>query len=755
MPATITTTLTDNSKEWVDTLKKRFDEGGVAAEDFEETLEGVNKELGSRKAKEQADQLKQLADELDGTATAAAKLEQEERNASDAMGRQQQQIINKNAALRDLNVTTYAAAERAGTLSTYHRDLDKAMNEIKVREYKQEIDKLARSMSGLGAAEKKSTNSTFWIETAAKFNLAKEGFSWAQSAFRGIISYSQMMADKGNASFAKLTAAGAKFRDMLVDIGNSRQVMDLVHDLSQELEDSTPKLRDMFGSVLGATQGVINYSMEGWLKLAEATGVVHKGTMKALAEERQARDEASKKRFADNEKAIKYQKEMIALQKAEREAAVYNPGKAIQQGSARDDALANYKSTKELDASIARLKRQQQDAVKSVKARGGDPMQDRTVLEDGKELEMLERRRLELMKEQQAVAKARKTDIPRQMFENELALLDTVLAKHKSNSQQIESLEAQRQRLIDKRNAKDASPEEQRGIDDEIHDINQVIQQQQKKYDEIKKLETERERLVEENRKRERELAKDDADLDRINHEQEMARLKEKSDKAVEEANLKLQLEEELANVKKQKAEEDKNAHEKKIGQLKELLTLQGKPIPGMGGGMPSMMDQMKGMITPQQVQRKIVKNREDKAEENWRKNNADKLDAKGNLIDTTGEFDGRSDADRNRILRARQKSQIAAAKQGARAGARKDMNNGALSNEEVAGAQGELLAGVSENLVKKGNLNESQVDAIRQVVDELASQNSQSAQLQDQLNGIKRAISKLRRPSGNKEDSF
>lgn len=71
MSATIKTTLVDNSKEWSDQLRKRFLEAGGSADDFEDHIAALNRELESRAAKRAADDIKALADEIDGSAAAA------------------------------------------------------------------------------------------------------------------------------------------------------------------------------------------------------------------------------------------------------------------------------------------------------------------------------------------------------------------------------------------------------------------------------------------------------------------------------------------------------------------------------------------------------------------------------------------------------------------------------------------------------------------------------------------------------------
>lgn len=65
MAATIKTTLTDNSKEWVEELKARFIEGGGSAKGFEKHLEDLNGELQSREAAKASAAIKKLADEFE------------------------------------------------------------------------------------------------------------------------------------------------------------------------------------------------------------------------------------------------------------------------------------------------------------------------------------------------------------------------------------------------------------------------------------------------------------------------------------------------------------------------------------------------------------------------------------------------------------------------------------------------------------------------------------------------------------------
>lgn len=121
MAATIKTTLTDNSKEWVAELKARFIAAGGSAEGFEAHLESLNKELDSRQAAKATQQIKKLADEFaHADPMAAALAETEERvarqtkkmgAAMDAAGFDAKEAAEQMERYR-------ASAERAGAAAS-------------------------------------------------------------------------------------------------------------------------------------------------------------------------------------------------------------------------------------------------------------------------------------------------------------------------------------------------------------------------------------------------------------------------------------------------------------------------------------------------------------------------------------------------------------------------------------------------------------------------------------------------------------
>ena len=121
MAATIKTTLTDNSKEWVEELKANFLKAGGSADGFEKHLEDLNGELQSREAAKAAKAIKALADEFEQASPMARALGIAEEKVTEQTKRMSKAL---DAAAFDADAATKkldryrAAAERAGSVKS-------------------------------------------------------------------------------------------------------------------------------------------------------------------------------------------------------------------------------------------------------------------------------------------------------------------------------------------------------------------------------------------------------------------------------------------------------------------------------------------------------------------------------------------------------------------------------------------------------------------------------------------------------------
>lgn len=814
MAATITTTLKDNSKEWVDALKKRFTEAGGSAEEFEKHLEDVTKELQSREAQKQAGEIKKLADELDGSAAKAAKVDKsledlnrelasreaqeqarrireladamdgtaakaaelvrQENEASAALDRAHQAAIGNSQALRQLDEATHQAAIEAGTLGEYHQDLQRILDERKVRAYRVELEKLADAMSPAGpqgfSKSMGALRGSIMPVVASVFAM-QQGLKSAWEAVR-------FLSERGVPAFQRLEAAGQKVFEALIESANDPQLTKTIDRLAFVIEkslvpgiaESTSLMGKLYEvsekswRVLLAIQtlGLSEYKIRQMDKEIEKTKELAKARADAAAEEQAEAEERLRRHLAQeqrNAEAGGLRRNLDDRRsgvKQDREIDKFKDSNVGQIDAAIQERLALF------NAAVEEMRVTDGAVHDRMRARA-EQLSDEIVTLETTRQSVIDKA-AEKEKEKARELAEYKRALQQETFSAELSMIDALLTQQKSGQESAMALETKKQALIEKNSKLTTDPAERRANETEIKQLNELIKKEKARAEAIEELEKKRERLIEENRKKERDLAKEQGNLEQVLHEQELARIKEKADKEIEAALLKIHLEEEVDKVKKQKQADEEAAHQKKVGQLKELLTLQGQPIPGAGqgqgpGGQPpmSLVDQLKQMITPKKVQKQVIKNREDKAVEEYEKEKKQfgEMDDEGNLVDIYGEFDKLSPKERERRLKARKRADVTKLRGKARAGAQKEMNTGTLSNEEFANAQGDLLAGISENLISKGNLGKEMIDAIRQVVEEISSQNQLNANLQDQLNNIKKALAGLQSGNGGHGGSF
>ncbi len=95
MAATITLSMDDKTGPAWDAFKKNAQAAGVSAKNLEASMVGVNKELQSRAAQQHAADVKRIADQYDGTAAAARRVEHEANQLHNAA--EQRKIESYNA----------------------------------------------------------------------------------------------------------------------------------------------------------------------------------------------------------------------------------------------------------------------------------------------------------------------------------------------------------------------------------------------------------------------------------------------------------------------------------------------------------------------------------------------------------------------------------------------------------------------------------------------------------------------------------
>lgn len=773
MPATITTTLKDNSKEWADALKKRFVEAGGSAEDFEKTLEGLNNELESRAAQEQAQHVRELADAMDGTILKAKLLKEKEEQAAAAMVQAQRAAIGNNRELQQMDAAAFRAAKQAGTLADYNRDLQQALNDRKVREYRMEIDKLADAMSRRPGGFLGGMSQGFTALKGAALPIAAALFA-AVGGAKALHETIQFLAEKGVPAFERLASEQEKVVQKFVEAAGDQRITGFADTMSVGMRTlvipAVNGTRDTLGNLAEITTLATR-------KMMDLAGVDFKDQLRQI----NAENIALKRR---NELIQEHQQNKEKLKARDLEAqGIGGEDSSRRRSEARDKEIGGL-SEREITKQLAAAHEAMSAARKAMVTANDTEYENQKGIfkeaeQDAIRLENERKNRKQQRLDQEAAAatqfREQQAELARQAFDNELALTESLLNREKAMRDEslvkVAHVEEEKRKLIELNQSKGIRPEDKRANERKIQELNEVLAKEKRNAEEIQNLEKKREKLIEENRQRERELAKDAADLARITHEQEMARLKEKSDKEIEEGLLRLRIEDEIDKFKKQKQAEDDAAYQKKIDQIANLLTMEGKAVPqlqgagGQGGpgnpnqpqGAPSFAQQLKSMMTPQRIRQQIIKTREGRAAEAWKeeKKDAGEMDEQGNLIDTTGEFAHLSEAEQKRRLKARAKAQESKVRRGARQDAITDWNKNKISAGEYGSAQGDVMVGISEKLISSGNLNKQQIDAIRQVVEELARQNAMDLQLQQDLKRILEALHGLQGGKGNHGGSF
>lgn len=299
--------------------------------------------------------------------------------------------------------------DAGGSADDFEKHLEALNKELESRAAKQaaeDIKKLADEIEKTTDATRKNTdelkkNNKGWTELQAKFNLMKEGFSWVKTGFSAISNLSQQAAADGNASFQKLISSGNEFNKTLRQWHQSRFLSDLAHDLSDPNSGATSALKTLgttadwtFTKMREGTQ----QATRGWMIMGETVGLVSEGTVKAYDQIGAARERDSQARAKANAKAMAdYQKEMAAVQKI-RNLDMINPGLVMRQDQAVSEWIEKLEDAEDVQKEINNLVETQTKLHAKLTAKGKDPSQDRTFLENQRDLIALENKRFELVK---------------------------------------------------------------------------------------------------------------------------------------------------------------------------------------------------------------------------------------------------------------------------------------------------------------------------------------------------------------------
>ena len=492
MTAKLRIELENATKKGFDEIVKDLGKMGVEGKDTEKAIEALNKELASRNAAKMTEQVKQLADELDGTTAALRKAKNEQQQLDDALKASHNSTIANSKALQDLNAVAQRTAQSTGKAADYHRDLQQAMDERKTRAYKEQISKLADEMTGLGQASKGAakTSGLFWTEANSKFQMAKAAFAMFKGAFDAASAFSQKMAEDGNTSFAKLNAAGSKVKDAMISIANDPGLSLQVEKLAASIEGLGPALAQ-FGlntvSAFGMAQDGVTALMGAWIKLNDmldaspwAASILDGaaptlGLLRAISaaagitggngakskewdEEAKARAEADAKAMEALKKKRAEEEAARQKRKAEAEATLLNPGVKMREEQAKQerlDAIKGLAGEVQIQNELNVLLATQAALVAKIKASSGDPTVDKQVLQNAKDLVDLETKRAQLIKERLDKQKAKEKELAdakhaseKKAYDEEIKFIDTLLKENTQSATEVRDLEKRRFELV-------------------------------------------------------------------------------------------------------------------------------------------------------------------------------------------------------------------------------------------------------------------------------------------------------------------
>lgn len=275
MSATIKTTLVDNSKEWADALKQRFVEAGGKAEDFEAHLESLNKELASRDARNAAQEIKRLADEIEASHPETKRLREE-------------------------------TAKLDAEFKAFSDDL--AEQTKRMDAYKNSVRQTAEVKTQAGRS---------WTEFAAKGAVVVTSLKWmaegAKKTWEGI----KFLSEQGAAGFQSLEAAGNRLGASVVNSLKSKEFTELGKSISQAVDGiATPAVEKLTWGI-GKAGAAVTSLVDGFASLGGVDLQKARDEMDATTK---AATEAAKRQEAMVASRKNADQVFIAAQKAAQQA---------------------------------------------------------------------------------------------------------------------------------------------------------------------------------------------------------------------------------------------------------------------------------------------------------------------------------------------------------------------------------------------------------------------------------------------------
>lgn len=414
MAATIQVNVKDNSKEAMESLKKRFEATGVEAKKLDGNLEELGKELESRKAATATEDVKKLADELLRAEHAASEAGIAEAKLHEEMMQTARAAAVQNGQIAKLANDLHATAAASGKMADVSRDLAQAMDAEQAAKYKREIEALAKAMSTPPKGFFQ-TMSTGWLELNAKLEIAKKGFEILKSIAGAAMSAISEGAKKGIPAFVALEGSIDKIQKALFKLLESDVVQKWARSAANSIErtiipsiDRGIKLFDYWYTRIDKAVKELEVRDK---QMLEDAGFAPKGSADALRAQHQAQEKADQEQLDKDKKERELQifesekqlreMEVQEQKRAEEEAQaakeqlknLADPGKKLRADAEMDKQIED-SGLDDLEKQIDLQKRIQNTEIARAKGREEELLKNKAFIESAELLLKLEQRRL-------------------------------------------------------------------------------------------------------------------------------------------------------------------------------------------------------------------------------------------------------------------------------------------------------------------------------------------------------------------------
>lgn len=516
MTAKLRVELENATGKGFDEITKDLAKMGKTGKDAEKAMDELNKELSSRSAADATKAAKELADQYDGTTAALS-------SAHSA-------AISTRKSLQDLSDVAQREAANVGKAADFHKDLEAALNERKLRAYREQIDKLADEMTGLGKATKEATQAASqvgtdppgggWLAVASKAHVAALAIKGVWEGAKKVGEFVSYMSDQGVPAFQHLTKAGTSAAKELLTAFSKKEFEDLGATIALGINKlAVPAMKGLISTV-GALSWAVTAATDRLLKLV---GTDARKLRQELEDAGKAAAGLGKFKQDMNERNDRGIEGIRLIMEAQR-------ARQLAEAAARREEL-------------------------------------KTVAEVEKELEAAHSRAAERAVEMRTNDK-NKYEIAKQRLGEELIAIQQLETKRTQIIK--ERLDKQKER--EKAVADAQAATEKKHAEEELKHIETLLKSATQSADDIRELEDRRFKLVKENKERERKLAIEQGTLEQKLFEEDMARIEARKKKEREAALAGIENERKLYLAREHRRDLERQAEQEKVDKFKEFL---------------------------------------------------------------------------------------------------------------------------------------------------------------------------------------